>query len=416
MRAAIERELRGNFEAWLPQITEDTMPGELGNCIAGRIANLFNLHGPNFTVDAACASAMAAMDAAVEGLTEHEFDVAITGGVDRNMGASTFVKFCAIGALSPTGTRPYADGADGFVMGEGAALFVLKRLADAERDGDRIYAVVRGIGGASDGKGKGITAPNPVGQRLAVERAWRNAGLSPAECTLVEGHGTSTRVGDVVEVGSLVEAFSGAQLAPGSVALGSVKSNIGHLKAAAGAAGMLKTALALHDKVLPPSLNFERPNPNVDWAQSPVRRQHRAARVGGRGRSRARGRRQRLRLRRHQLPHRHGGARAWPPEHQRPSRVDRRAGRPVGAPRGAGPGRAQPARACARRGARGHEAAAAWRARARRRRRGGARQRAPHRPGRGAPGAPPRPGAAERGGACARPSGSRSTTPTARSS
>ena len=269
VRAAIERELRGNVEAWLPQISEDTMPGELGNCIAGRIANLFNLHGPNFTVDAACASAMAAMDAAIQGLTEHEFNVAIVGGVDRNMGASTFVKFCAIGALSPTGTRPYADGADGFVMGEGAGLFVLKRLADAERDGDRIYAVVRGIGGASDGKGKGITAPNPVGQRLAVERAWRNAGLSPAECTLVEGHGTSTRVGDVVEVGSLVEAFSGAQLAPGSVALGSVKSNIGHLKAAAGAAGILKTALALHDKVLPPSLNFERPNPNVDWAQSP---------------------------------------------------------------------------------------------------------------------------------------------------
>ncbi len=269
VRAAIERELRGNVEAWLPQISEDTMPGELSNCIAGRIANLFNLHGPNFTVDAACASAMAAMDAAIQGLTEHEFNVAIVGGVDRNMGASTFVKFCAIGALSPTGTRPYADGADGFVMGEGAGLFVLKRLADAERDGDRIYAVVRGIGGASDGKGKGITAPNPVGQRLAVERAWRNAGLSPAECTLVEGHGTSTRVGDVVEVGSLVDAFSGAQLAPGSVALGSVKSNIGHLKAAAGAAGILKTALALHEKVLPPSLNFERPNPNVDWAQSP---------------------------------------------------------------------------------------------------------------------------------------------------
>ena len=154
-----------------PAITEDTMPGELSNCMAGRIANLFNLHGPNFTVDAACASAMAAMDAAIEGLTEREFDVAITGGVDRNMGVSSFVKFCAIGALSPSGTRPYADGADGFVMGEGAGLFVLKRLADAERDGDRIYAVVRGVGGASDGKGKGITAPNPVGQRLAVERA-----------------------------------------------------------------------------------------------------------------------------------------------------------------------------------------------------------------------------------------------------
>ena len=269
VRSTIEGELHANFEAWLPVITEDTMPGELGNCIAGRVANLFNLHGPNFTTDAACASALAAMDATVDGLLAHEFDVAITGGVDRNMGAHTFVKFCAIGALSPSGTRPYSDGADGFVMGEGAALFVVKRLADAVRAGDRIYAVVRGVGSASDGKGKGITAPNPVGQRFAVERAWRNAGLSPAECTLMEGHGTSTSVGDAVELNSLMEAFSGAHVPPGSIALGSVKSNIGHLKAAAGAAGMLKATLALHDKVLPPSINFERPNPNLDWTASP---------------------------------------------------------------------------------------------------------------------------------------------------
>ena len=132
------------------------------------------------------------------------------------MGASTFIKFCAIGALSATGTRPYAEGADGFVMGEGAALFVLKRLADAERDGDRIYAVMRGIAGSSDGKGKGITAPNPVGQRLAVERAWRSSGLSPDACSLVEGHGTSTRVGDVVEVEQPRRGASrGAALAPG---------------------------------------------------------------------------------------------------------------------------------------------------------------------------------------------------------
>ncbi len=269
VRSTIESELHANLEAWLPLVTEDTMPGELGNCMAGRVANLFNLHGPNFTTDAACASALAAMDATVDGLLAHEFDVAITGGVDRNMGAHMFVKFCAIGALSPTGTRPYSDGADGFVMGEGAALFVVKRLADAVAAGDRVYAVVRGVGSASDGKGKGITAPNPVGQRFAVERAWRNAGLSPAECTLVEGHGTSTSVGDAVELESLMAAFSGAHVAPGSIALGSVKSNIGHLKAAAGAAGMLKATLALRDRVLPPSINFERPNPNLDWSASP---------------------------------------------------------------------------------------------------------------------------------------------------
>ncbi len=269
VRATIERELHVRFNDWLPGISEDTMPGELGNCIAGRIANLFNFHGPNFTIDAACASALAAMDATMEGLMAREFDVAITGGVDRNMGAHTFIKFCAIGALSPSGTRPYDEGADGFVMGEGAALFVVKRLADAVSAGDRIYAVVRGVGSASDGKGKGITAPNPIGQRFAVQRAWQNAGISPANCGLVEGHGTSTRVGDVVEIESLIDAFEGAHLAPRSIALGSVKSNIGHLKAAAGAAGMLKATLALHHAQLPPSIGFETPNPNLDWTHSP---------------------------------------------------------------------------------------------------------------------------------------------------
>ncbi len=252
VRRAIAKEMHEGLGGHLPPVTEDTMPGELGNCLAGRVANLFNLRGPNYVVDAACASAMAAIDSSIEGLVEHQFDAVITGGIDRNMGASTFIKFCAIGALSGTGTRPYAEGADGFVMGEGAAVFVLKRLADAERDGDRIYAVIRGIAGSSDGKGKGITAPNPIGQRLAIERAWRKSGLDPSECSLIEGHGTSTAVGDRVELESLSEAFSGADLRAGSIRLGSVKSNIGHLKGGAGAAGILKTVLALHYKVIPP--------------------------------------------------------------------------------------------------------------------------------------------------------------------
>jgi acyl transferase domain-containing protein/NAD(P)-dependent dehydrogenase (short-subunit alcohol dehydrogenase family)/acyl carrier protein len=271
IRREITRELHQRIGKLLPEITEDSMPGELANCIAGRVANLYNFHGPNFTTDAACASAMAAISAAMEGLIEHDFDTAITGGVDHNMGASSFIKFCKIGALSATGTRPYAEGADGFVMGEGAAIFLMKRLADAERDGDRIYAVLRGIGGSSDGKGKGITAPNPVGQRLCLERAWQNAGLSPATVTLIEGHGTSTKVGDVVEVQSMTDVLSSFHLPTGSVALGSVKSNIGHLKGAAGAAGVLKATLALRDKVLPPSLHFEHPNPDIDFGHSPLR-------------------------------------------------------------------------------------------------------------------------------------------------
>ncbi len=164
------------------EITEDTMPGELANVHAGRVANLLNLRGMNFTSDAACASGLAALNAAVLGLNDHQYDAVISGGIDRNMGLDGFVKFCKIGALSDSGSRPFDAGADGFVMGEGCALFVLKRLEDAERDGDRIYATILGIGGSSDGKGKGITAPNPIGQQLAVRRGWENSGEDPATC------------------------------------------------------------------------------------------------------------------------------------------------------------------------------------------------------------------------------------------
>ena len=270
-RAAIIAETSRSFQGLFPEITEDTMPGELANIIAGRIANLFNFRGASFTADAACASGLAALSAAAQELADGQCDAVVTGGVDRNMGAANFVKFCKIGALSATGTRPFDAGADGFVMGEGAALFVLKRLADAERDGDRIYAVLLGIAGASDGKGKGITAPNPAGQRLAIARAWANAGVDLASVSCVEAHGTSTRVGDASELESLTSVFRPGDFAPASIALGSVKSNIGHLKGAAGTAGLFKQVMALHEKVLPPSLHFSEPNPQVDWARSPFR-------------------------------------------------------------------------------------------------------------------------------------------------
>ncbi|MGB8022147.1 MAG: polyketide synthase, partial [Candidatus Nanopelagicales bacterium] len=271
VRAAIRSEARQRFVADLPTITEDTMPGELANILAGRISALFNFRGPNFTTDAACASALAGMSSAIGGLLARDYDVALSGGLDHNMSPGAFVRFCKIGALSGTGTRPFDAGADGFVMGEGAALFVLKRLSDAEKAGDRIYAVILGMGGSSDGKGKGITAPNPVGQRLAVGRAWQNANVDPATIGMLEAHGTSTRVGDATELASLDEIFAGHGVAPGSIALGSVKSNIGHLKGAAGAAGLFKAAMCLHEKVLPPSLNFHDPNPRVDWARTPFR-------------------------------------------------------------------------------------------------------------------------------------------------
>jgi malonyl CoA-acyl carrier protein transacylase len=267
LRRAIRAGWHGAIDRRFPPITEDSMPGELPNIVSGRVANVLNLRGPNFITDAACASSFAAIDAAVDLLVGRRCDAVIAGGVDRNMGISSFVKFCKIGALSATGTRPFGDGADGFVMGEGAAAFLLKRLADAERDGDRVYAVIRGVGGSSDGRGKGITAPNPVGQRLAIQRAWQDAGLEPASATMVEAHGTSTKVGDVVEVTSLADCFGGA--GRGRIALGSAKSNVGHLKAAAGAAGLLKAILALHYKQIPATLNARTPNPNIALADTP---------------------------------------------------------------------------------------------------------------------------------------------------
>ncbi len=261
--------LTGGLRSSTPAITEDTMPGELSNINAGRVANVFNFSGPNYVTDAACASSLAALQSAVEGLASKKFDAVLTGGVDRNMGPEAFVKFCKIGALSPDGSRPYAEGANGFVMGEGAAIFLLKRLEDAERDGDKVYAVVRGIGGSSDGKGKGITAPNPLGQQRAIERAWKDAGLDPASAGLIEGHGTSTPVGDLAEVSSLTSVFGPLGIKTGSVALGSVKSNFGHLKSAAGAAGLLKMILALKESLLPPSANFLQPNAKIDFAHLP---------------------------------------------------------------------------------------------------------------------------------------------------
>jgi len=158
VQESISKGVLNKIRSGIPQITEDTMPGELSNIIPGRVANIFNFTGPNYVTDAACASSLAALQGAVSGLLDHKFDAVLTGGIDRSMGPESYIKFSKIGALSAEGSRPYADGANGFVMGEGAVVFLLKRLEDAERDGDKIYALIRGIGGSSDGKGKGITA------------------------------------------------------------------------------------------------------------------------------------------------------------------------------------------------------------------------------------------------------------------
>ena len=245
----------------LPTLTEDSFPGVLANVIAGRIANRLDLGGANYTVDAACASSLTAVDVACKELTSGTSDVVLCGGADLHNGINDYLLFSSVHALSPTGRcATFDSSADGIALGEGVACVVLKRLADAERDGDRVYAVIKGVGSASDGRSLGLTAPRPEGQRNALERAYRNAGISPAEVGLVEAHGTGTVVGDRTELGTLTDVFVEAGATPASCAVGSVKSQIGHTKCAAGLAGLIKTSLALYTGVQPPTLHVGRPN------------------------------------------------------------------------------------------------------------------------------------------------------------
>ncbi|GGN31188.1 type I polyketide synthase [Streptomyces fuscichromogenes] len=250
------------LEDQLPGLTEDSFPGMLANVISGRIANRLDLGGANYTVDAACASSLAAVDVACKELTAGTSDVVLCGGADLHNGINDYVLFSSVHALSPTGrSRAFDGSADGIALGEGVACVVLKRLADAERDGDRIYGVIKGLGSSSDGRSLGLTAPRPEGQRAALLRAYRGAGISPAQVGLVEAHGTGTVVGDRTELTILSEVFAEAGAANGGCALGSVKSQIGHTKCAAGLAGLIKTTLALHTGVKPPTLHLDHPNP-----------------------------------------------------------------------------------------------------------------------------------------------------------
>lgn len=233
----------------LPPMNADTMAGLLGNVIAGRIASWLDWQGGNLTVDAACASGLAALDMAVAQLRSGAVDLVLTGGVDTDLSVPTYIGFSLAGALSTGASRPFSALADGFVMGEGAVVLALKRLDDAERDGDRIWAVLRGVGRSSDGRGVGITAPLPLGQRLAIQRAWRDARAEPAEAAFFEAHGTGTQLGDRTELSVLAELTGEAPR------VGSVKSQLGHLKSAAGAAGLAKACLALAHGVLPPTVN-----------------------------------------------------------------------------------------------------------------------------------------------------------------
>ncbi|HSM73963.1 MAG TPA: beta-ketoacyl synthase N-terminal-like domain-containing protein, partial [Desulfobacterales bacterium] len=261
--------LKGMAESYVPW-QENSFPGLLGNVVAGRICNRLNLGGTNCVVDAACASSMSAVHLAVMELQARRCDMAISGGIDTLNDIFMHMCFARTQTLSKTGdARPFAAAADGTVLGEGVGLLLLKRLADAEAHGDSILAVIRGVGSASDGKSQSIYAPRPEGQAKALRKAYRDAAFDPATVGLVEAHGTGTRVGDRVEFSALCDVFGASGPRPTPCALGSVKSNIGHTKAAAGAAGLIKAALALHHKVLPKTLKVDTPDPDLKIAESP---------------------------------------------------------------------------------------------------------------------------------------------------
>lgn len=214
------------------------------------IKKRFNIKGEGALVDAACASSLAALDAAINSLKNREADMAITGGAESNLGPETFVLFSKVGALSAGKCLPFDKRTDGLSQGEGAAIFILQRIEDALRDKNKIYGVIKSIGGSSDGRSASLFSPSSKGQVLAYERAYE--GLDKNGVDYIECHGTGTQIGDVTEIKSLNEFFK-----TGKIPVGSVKSLVGHIKGAAGAAGLLKCILMMKNKVIPPSKYIE---------------------------------------------------------------------------------------------------------------------------------------------------------------
>ncbi|MDM8524923.1 SDR family NAD(P)-dependent oxidoreductase [Desulfococcaceae bacterium HSG8] len=279
----IVRRISDSYVSW----QENSFPGLLGNVIAGRICNRLDLGGTNCAVDAACASSMSAIHLALMELAAGRSDMAITGGVDALNDIFMHMCFSKTQILSPTGdARPFSKDADGTVLGEGIGMLVLKRLEDAERDEDRIYAVIRAMGTSSDGKSQSIYAPRSEGQAKALCMAYESAGIKPDTVEIIEAHGTGTKVGDATEFQTLERVFRGQEAGDREIgtedgeqetgdhllkqcALGSVKSMIGHSKAAAGVAGLIKTVLAIYHKIFLPTLKADEPDPNLNIEESP---------------------------------------------------------------------------------------------------------------------------------------------------
>lgn len=237
---------------------------------AGRIAYLLGFHGPAISVDTACSSSLVAVHLACQALRSTECDIAIAGGVNVMAAPELTVDFCSAGMLSRDGRcKTFDAAADGYVRSEGCGVIVLKRLSDAVRDGDRIHAVIRGTAVNQDGRSSGLTAPNGPAQEAVIRSALANAGLTPSDIGYVEAHGTGTSLGDPIEVHALGAVFGGRDKSD-PVLIGSVKTNVGHLEAAAGIAGLIKAMESVRRGVIPPQLHFTTPNPHIAWSQVPL--------------------------------------------------------------------------------------------------------------------------------------------------
>lgn len=243
------------LQAKMPDIAAESVPGLVPNILTGRIANRLDLMGPNYIIDAACASSFIAVELAASELRAGHADIMLAGGVNTTTSPLVFAVFCSVNALSPSGRiRPFDAGANGTVLGEGAGAIVLKRLEDAIAGDARIYAVIRAVGQSSDGKSSGLMAPRFEGEVLAMRRAYETSGIDPATIGLVEAHGTGIPLGDQTEISALRSIFGNRDGAVPRVPLGSIKSMIGHCIPAAGSAAIIKCVHALRHRIVPPTL------------------------------------------------------------------------------------------------------------------------------------------------------------------
>lgn len=239
---------------------------------ANRISYVLNFIGPSVAFDTACSSSLVAVHYACLSLWNQESTLAVAGGVNALLLPKATVNFAKAGFLAPDGRCKTFDArADGYVRGEGAGVVILKPLSQAQADGDRIYAVIRGSAINQDGRSNGLTAPNPQAQEAVVRSAYQISGISPPQVQYIEAHGTGTSLGDPIEMKALGKVLAQDRLPGNLCAVGSVKTNIGHLEAAAGIAGLIKVALSLKHRQIPPSLHFQKPNPYIPFDKLPLR-------------------------------------------------------------------------------------------------------------------------------------------------